>query len=69
MGNTSHVYAHQSIALYPSSRWLGETLKLTNRLSVEYLEDEYNRIVDTDTRYVERDDKTGCAKLLQDSTN
>ena len=67
MGNTSHVLAHQSIALYPSSRWLGETLKLTNRLSVEYLEDEYNRIVDTDTRYLERDDKTGCAKLLQDS--
>ena len=52
-GNTTHVCAHQSTALYAAPRWLGETLKLTNRLSVEYLERKYNRITDTGTRYIE----------------
>ena len=64
-----HVWAHQSVALYPAPRWLGETLKLTNRLSVEFLEREYGRIIDPATRYLERDTKTGKAKLLKDTEN
>ena len=63
------VYTHQSTALYPAPRWLGETLKLTNRLSVEFLEREYGRVVDTATRYLERDGETGKAKLLRDTEN
>lgn len=68
-GMVSHVFSHQSIALYSANRWLGETLKLTNRLSVEYLEREYGRFVDTDTRYLKRDEKTGRARLLKDGPN
>ena len=68
-GVDAYVQAHQSTALYPASRWLGETLKLTNRLSVEFLEREYGRIIDTTTRYLERDKITGKAKLLKDTEN
>lgn len=68
-GVDAHVCAHQSTALYPAPRWLGETLKLTNKLSVEYLEREYGRTVDTATRYLERDKKTGRAVLLKDTEN
>ena len=52
-GNTEHVCCHQSTALYPAPRWLGETLKLTNRLSVEYLERKYGRVTQAGTRYLE----------------
>ena len=65
-GVTSHVSCHQSIALYPASRWLGETAKLTNRLSVEHLAREYGRIADSDTRYLTRDETTGRARLLKE---
>lgn len=64
---TDYVDAHQSTALYPAPRWLGETLKLTNNLSVKYLEREYGRKVDTITRYLERDEETGRAVLLRDT--
>jgi hypothetical protein len=66
-GVTTHVSAHQSISLYPAPRWLGETLKLTNRLSVDFLEREYGRVVDTTTKYLERDKTTGKARLLKDT--
>ena len=69
IGNTTDVNVHQSVALYPAPRWLGETLKLTNRLSVEYLERVYGRNVDTATRYLERDKVTGKATLLKDTEN
>ena len=68
-GMDADVCAHQSTALYPAPRWLGETLKLTNRLSVEFLEREYGRVVDTTTRYLERDRDTGKARLLKDTEN
>ena len=64
-----HVRTHQSVALYPAPRWLGECLKLSNRLSVEFLEREYGRPVDTITRYLERDGETGKARLLKDTEN
>ena len=68
-GVTTHVSAHQSISLYPAPRWLGEKLKLTNRLSVDFLEREYGRVIDTATKYLERDKTTGKARLLKDTEN
>lgn len=52
-GDTRHVTAHQSTALYPIGRWLGETTKLSNATTVAYLADKYGRHVDTRTRYVD----------------
>ena len=69
LGNESMVYSHQSTALYPAPRWLGETLKMTNRLSVEYLSNKYGREVDTNTRYLDRDKNLGKAVLLKDTEN
>lgn len=54
-GTTRHVTSHQSPALYPAGRWLGETLKATNATSVTYLRDTYHRDVDTVCRYVGTD--------------
>ena len=67
LGKTTHVFAHESTALYPAGRWLGETLKQTNRLSVAYLNDNYNRKLETRTRYLQRSRETGRAELLRDS--
>lgn len=68
-GMDAYVSAHQSTALYPAPRWLGETIKLTNRFSVDYLERKYGRTVDTITRYLERDEITGKAVLYRDTEN
>jgi hypothetical protein len=57
VGNTFEVTAHESVCLYPSGRWLGETLKQTNRMNVDYLMRNYGRYVNTDTRYLEYDGK------------
>lgn len=54
-GTTRHVTSHQSTALYPSARWLGETLKATNLSSVNYLRDMYGRDVNTHCRYIDYD--------------
>lgn len=66
LGKTGHVLAHESTALYPAGRWLGETLKQTNRLSVAYLNEHYHRSVETRTRYLQKSSKTGRAELLRD---
>ena len=63
-GKVEHVTTHCSIALYPVGRWVGETLKQTNRLSVEFLYRRYNRNVDTTAKYLERDEKTGNARVV-----
>lgn len=68
-GMDVYVCAHQSTALYAAPRWLGETLKLTNRLSVEFLERKYGRVIAPATRYLERDGKTGHAVLLKDTVD
>lgn len=68
-GMESHVVAHQSTALYAAPRWLGETLKLTNRLSVDFLEREYGRAIDPASRYLERDRETGRAVLSRETEN
>jgi hypothetical protein len=56
-GETRPVTSHQSPALYPAGRWLGETLKFTNASSVSYLRRRYGRDVDTATRFVGTDGK------------
>lgn len=50
LGNTTHVTSHESNALYPASRMLGETSKPTNARTVSYLRREYGRNVDTSLR-------------------
>lgn len=50
LGNVTHVTAHESNALYPTSRMLGETAKPTNARTVAYLRDEYGRNIDTSLR-------------------
>ena len=65
LGNTTHVVAHESTALYPSERWLGETVKITNSLTVKYLNATYNRDVEEGERYLRFEN--GRAKLYQDT--
>ena len=55
LGNSAKVTAHESVCLYPTGRWLGETLKQSNRMNVDYLMRKYARHVNTDTRYLEYD--------------
>lgn len=64
-GDTRHVRSHQSTALYPSARWLGDTMKLTNLTSVQYMEQKYHRKVETRNRYLDYAD--GKATLSVDS--
>ena len=68
-GKISKVCAHESPALYDAGRWLGETLKQTNRLSVQYIEEKYGRLVETRTRYLQRESKTGKAILSRDAAS
>ena len=50
-GDVSHVRAHQSIALYPSGRVLGDLDGMVNRECVSFLRD-LGRDVDTRERYI-----------------
>lgn len=50
-GDVSHVRAHQSIALYPSDRVLGDLDGMVNRECVSYLR-SLGRDVDTRERYI-----------------
>lgn len=59
LGNTYHVHAHESQALYPVNRVLGETSKPTNAKTVAYLRNKYNREIDTADRFLYRTDD-GC---------
>jgi len=52
LGNKSHVRSHESNALYAAGRWLGDTSKITNASSVEYLERRYGRTIDISMRRV-----------------
>lgn len=73
-GMTAHVLSHQSTALYPTGRWLGDTLKFTNASSVAYLRSAYGRNVDDTCRYIGTDGKsvwvkedsgTGIVKVME----
>lgn len=52
-GDVRHVHAHQSIALYPSDRVLGDILMPTNMRCVTYME-SMGRRIDTRPRWLER---------------
>lgn len=54
LGNTTRVISHESQALYPINRILGDTAKPTNARSVAYLRDKYNREVDTQEKFLYR---------------
>lgn len=62
LGKVSHVYAHESQALYPVGRVLGETSKPSNAQTVRYLEDRYGREIDTSLRYLYRTEKGAVVK-------
>lgn len=66
LGNITFVSAHESNALYPVGRWLGETSKLTNHFSVQFLQEEYNKKVDTNMRYLEYKNNTLTVKREKD---
>lgn len=59
LGKTYHVHAHESQALYPINRILGETAKPSNARTVKYLRDKYDREIDIGPRYLYRT-KNGC---------
>lgn len=64
-GKTAHVYAHESTSLYPVGRWLGETIKIGNIMSLSYLRRKYGRKIDSRCRYLTYDGK--YARVLVDS--
>ena len=49
-GRTAKVDTHESPALYATGRWLGDTSKYTNLSNVTYLQNHYNRDIDTRMR-------------------
>ena len=55
LGVTSHVDVHEVVCLYPVGRWLGETLKDSNRITVNQLGRWYDRDVDTRERHLVTD--------------
>lgn len=52
LGDTHEVNVHQSTALYPCGRWIGDTDKITNAFSLGYLRREYGRCIDERAKYV-----------------
>ena len=66
LGNTSHVTAHESNALYPTPRVLGETAKPTNMQTVRFLHDRYGRDVDTSQRYLVLEDGRPVIRRMGD---
>lgn len=49
-GETTHVDVPEAIALYPAGRWLGESDKQANGENITYLQNAYNRRVETTPR-------------------
>jgi len=52
LGNASVVHTHEAIALSPTNRKMGDTLKNTNRDNVAWLKNRYGRDVDASERIV-----------------
>lgn len=52
LGNTTLVSAHESQALYPISRVLGDTGKIGNMDTVNFLRKKYKREIDTSIRFL-----------------
>ena len=47
------VSAYESIALWPNGRWLGETSKAANKMSINYLRDVYNKDIVDEIRFLD----------------
>lgn len=56
LGNTSFVSSHESVALYPINRVIGDTSKIANMQNIKYLQEKYNRKVDTSEKILELKD-------------
>lgn len=55
-GHKCKVQAHESDALYLSNRLLGDITKDLNRCSVDFVEEEYHRILNTEEKILDLDD-------------
>ena len=56
LGNTYHVVAHESNALYPVGRYLGDITKQVNMQSVVYVNNTYNRSLDISEKIMDLDE-------------
>ena len=65
LGNTSHVDVPQSIALYPTGRWLGETTKRASVENLQWL--RRTQHVDTRERWLEYVDGVGRILAMDDN--
>lgn len=65
LGVTSHVDVPQSIALYPSGRWLGETIKRASVENLQWL--RRTQHVDTRERWIEYVDGVGRILAMDDN--
>lgn len=63
-GKETFVSVYQTIALYDSGRYIGETTKLTNKMSLNYIQNVYNRELRSDLRYLYVEN--GYAKLYKE---
>lgn len=51
------VHSHESIALYPAGRWLGDMKRDVNHSSVRYVKNEYRRSIDIREKQLSINDK------------
>lgn len=68
-GNTTHVHTHESIALYPSDRVLGDADKGGNARTIAYMRERYGRVVDTTERVVDVDGGRATYIYIDDEGN
>ena len=66
LGETAHVRTHESIALYPSDRVLGDSEKGGNARTVAYMLERYGREVDTVERVIDYDGERASYTYLED---
>ena len=56
LGNEAHVISHESNALYPVGRYLGEIDKEVNMSSVKYVKNKYGRDIDISEKLITMDE-------------
>lgn len=67
LGNTTTVNVHEVTCLYPTGRWLGETLKKDNANTCAFLQREYGREVPTEIRKLYYDSKSGTIEVCKEN--
>lgn len=55
-GHKQHVISHQSNALYNNARLLGDITKTVNQASVDFIYNEYGRVISTDEKILDIDE-------------